>query len=94
MATMKVCDRCWAPIAPDEGVGAVTVNVGGPQPTDEFKVEQAEVCADCLKVVIGYLKRMKLGPTAVKGGVRKGKKPKQTVMPVAKPKSKLAEKEK
>ena len=74
-AMMRLCDRCiTTPIDDDSEATNIKVTMDLPADSDvpgEVYEVEAELCADCAKVVLGILQKMKLGPDAQAGGVRK-----------------------
>lgn len=76
MATIRVCDRCMTTPVTDETSYSFTLVMLSPKrASDNYEVgsddEALELCEDCAKVVRNLAQKMKLGPDAVKGGVRK-----------------------
>lgn len=93
MAHAIVCDRCWTPLRPDEVPHRLELSFlkEGHQVyaiAGEHADNKIELCDDCAVVVLNLIKKMKLGPDKVSGGVRKGKRARQVPIKGTKEKGK------
>lgn len=81
MAKIHVCDRCLVTPLTEDTAFKFNLHLDQPMgaPIPGYLVTDVELCGDCALVVRNLSSKMKLGPDAVEGGVRKMKrKPKDT----------------